>query len=73
MFLPRVETSTVATLRAQPGKSVLAGFVLLVTTPVAAFLLVISILALPIGLALGDCYAMALFGGVLSTAFRGRC
>jgi hypothetical protein len=69
MFLPRVETSTVATLRAQPGKSVLAGFVLLVTTPIAAFLLVISILALPIGLALGALYAMALFGGVLATAF----
>ena len=69
IFLPRVETSTVATLRAQPGKSLLAGFVLLVTTPVAAVLLIISILGLPIGLALGALYAMALVGGLVVTAF----
>lgn len=69
IFLPRIETSVVATLRAQPARSLLAGFVLLVTTPVAAFLLVISILGLPIGLALGAVYAIALFAGVLITAF----
>jgi hypothetical protein len=68
-FLPRVETSVVATLRAQPGWSLLAGFVLLVTTPVAALLLVVSILGLPIGLALGALYAIALFCGVLAMAF----
>jgi len=69
IFLPRVETSVVEMLRRQPGRSLLAGFVLLVTTPVAALLLVISVLGLPIGLALGALYAMALFGGVLVTAF----
>ena len=69
IFLPRFETATVATLRAQPGKSLLAGFVLLVTTPVAAFLLIISMLGLPIGLALGALYVMALVGGLLATAF----
>jgi hypothetical protein len=69
IFLPRVETSVVATLRAQPGGSLLAGFVMLVTIPVAALLLVISILGLPIGLAMGALYATALFGGVLATAF----
>jgi len=69
IFLPQVETSTVATLRAQPGKSLLAGFVLLVTTPVAAGLLILSILGLPIGLALGALYAMALVGGLVVTAF----
>jgi len=69
IFLPQVETSTVATLRAQPGKSLLAGFVLLVTTPVAAVVLIISILGLPIGLALGALYAMALVGGLVVTAF----
>jgi cytoskeletal protein CcmA (bactofilin family) len=69
IFLPRVETSAVATLRGQPGRSLLAGFVLLVTTPVAALLLVISILGLPIGLAMAALYAMALFAGVLVTAF----
>jgi len=69
IFLPRVETSVVEMLRRQPGRSLLAGFVLLVTTPVAALLLVISVLGLPIGLALGALYAMALFSGVLVTAF----
>jgi hypothetical protein len=69
MFLPQVETSVVSTLRAQPGRSLLAGFVMLVTIPVAALLLVISVLGLPIGLAMGALYALALFGGVLATAF----
>jgi hypothetical protein len=69
MFLPRVETSVVATLRRQPGLSLLAGFVLLVTVPVAAILLIISILGLPVGLAIGAAYAIALFGGLLVTAF----
>ena len=69
VFLPRLETSVVSTLRAQPGRSLLAGFVLLVTTPVAALLLVISILGLLIGLGMGALYAIALFGGVLATAF----
>jgi ethanolamine utilization microcompartment shell protein EutS len=69
IFLPRVESSVVATLRAQPGWSLLAGFVLLVTTPVAALLLALSILGLPIGLAMGALYLIALFGAVLATAF----
>jgi cytoskeletal protein CcmA (bactofilin family) len=68
VFLPRVETSVVATLRAQPGKSLLAGFVLLITTPVAAVLLIVSVLGLPIGLALGALYAAALFVGVIAMA-----
>ena len=68
-FLPRVETSVVATLRAQPGWSLLAGFALLVSTPVAAVLLVISVFGLPIGLAMGALYAIALFAGVVVTAF----
>ena len=42
---------------------------LLVTTPVAAVVLIISILGLPIGLALGALYAMALVGGLVVTAF----
>ena len=50
ILLPRVESSVVATLRAQPGRSLLAGFVLRITTPVAALLLALSILGLPIGL-----------------------
>lgn len=68
-FLPRLEMSVVATLRARPGWSLLAGFALLVATPVAAVLLVISILGLPIGLAMAALYAIALFAGVVATAF----
>jgi cytoskeletal protein CcmA (bactofilin family) len=69
IVLPRVETSVVATLRGQPGRSLLAGFVLLVTAPAVAILLIVSILGLPIGLAIGAAYAIALFSGVLVTAF----
>jgi hypothetical protein len=68
MFLPRVETSVIETLRAEPGKSLVVGFVALVTVPVAAVLLVISVLGLPIGLALGGTYAVALFVSVVATA-----
>jgi hypothetical protein len=68
MFLPRVETSVIETLRAEPGKSLIAGFVSLITTPVAALLLLISVLGLPIGLALGGLYAAALFVSVVATA-----
>jgi cytoskeletal protein CcmA (bactofilin family) len=69
IFLPGVETSVVAALRAQPGKSLLAGFAFLVSMPVAAVLLVVSVLGIPIGLALGALYIVALFGAVLATAF----
>jgi hypothetical protein len=69
LFLPHVETSVLETLRTSPWKSMLAGFVLLVSTPVAALLLVISVLGLPFGLAMAAVYAMALFASVLATAF----
>ena len=69
IFLPRVETSVVATLRAQPGASLVAGLALLVSTPIAAVLLVVSVLGTPIGLAIGALYLVALFGAVLATAF----
>jgi cytoskeletal protein CcmA (bactofilin family) len=68
-FLPRVETSVVATLRTRPGWSLLTGFALVVVTPIAAVLLVITILGLPIGLAMGALYAIALFSAVVTTAF----
>jgi hypothetical protein len=52
-----------------PSKSLLARFVLFVTAPVAALLLIASVLGLPVGLAMSTLYAIALFGGVLWTAF----
>ena len=42
---------------------------MLVTTPVAALILIVSVFGLPIGLALAACYAVALFLGLLMTAF----
>jgi len=68
VFLPRVETSVVETLRAEPGRSLLAGSVLLVTVPVAAILLILSVVGLPIGLVLGALYAAVVFAGVVGTA-----
>jgi hypothetical protein len=69
VFMPRTERSVVDTLRAQPLKSFVAGFALLVTVPVAALLLIVTVLGLPIGLVLAAMYAVALFAGVLTTAF----
>jgi hypothetical protein len=69
VFMPRTERSIIETLRAQPLKSAAAGFTLLVTVPIAALLLILTVLGLPIGLVLAAAYAVALFAGVLTTAF----
>jgi cytoskeletal protein CcmA (bactofilin family) len=69
VFMPRTRLSVIDTLRAQPLKSLLAGFTLLVTVPIAALLLIVTVLGLPIGLVLAAAYAVALFAGVLTTAF----
>jgi hypothetical protein len=68
-FAPRAEASVVDTLRRHPGQSVLAGFALLVTVPVAAFLLIVSVLGLAIGLVLAAVYAVALLASVVVAAF----
>jgi len=68
-FTPRVERSVIETLRAQPLNSLLAGFTLLITVPIVALLLIVTVLGLPIGLVLAATYAVALFAGVLTTAF----
>ena len=67
--MPRTERSVIGTLRAQPLKSLLAGFTLLITVPIAALLLIVTVLGLPVGLVLAAAYAVALFAGVLTTAF----
>jgi hypothetical protein len=68
-FMPRTERSVIDTLRAQPLKSFLAGITLLLTVPIAALFLMLTVLGLPIGLVLAATYAVALFAGVLTTAF----
>lgn len=69
LFVPRTGPSVIATLRAEPLKSFLAGATLLITVPVAALFLIMTVLGLPIGLVLAATYAVALFAGVLTTAF----
>jgi hypothetical protein len=69
ILLPRISSGAAATLRTEPGRSVLAGFALLVTVPVAALLLLVSVLGLPVGLALVALYFVALLLGLLTTAF----
>src|SRR6185295_5824741 len=69
IYVPQLETSVVGALRAHPGKSLFAGFVVFISTPAAALLLVISVFGLPVGLVLGAVYAIGLFAAVLATAF----
>jgi hypothetical protein len=68
-FAPRVEESVVVTLRSRPGQSLLTGLVLLVAVPIAAIVLILSVLGLAIGLTLAALYAVALLAAVLVTAF----
>jgi hypothetical protein len=68
-FLPRTEASIVETLRRRPLESVLAGFTLVITVPIAALVLIASVFGLPFGLMLAALYAVLLFAGVLTTAF----
>jgi cytoskeletal protein CcmA (bactofilin family) len=68
LFVPRAEASIIETLRRQLGKSVLAGFALLVTVPVASLMLIVSVLGLPIGLVLAAVYAVGLLASMVVAA-----
>ena len=67
-LLPRFEGATVAKLRVQPARSLLAGCSVLLATPVIALMLIITVLGLPVGLALGALYGIALVVGLVVTA-----
>jgi cytoskeletal protein CcmA (bactofilin family) len=67
-LLPRTAGEIATTLRQQPGRSLLAGFALLVTLPAAAVVLTLSILGLPLGLAIMALYLVALLAGLVTTA-----
>ncbi len=69
LIAPRAEQSVVDVLRAHPGKSLLLGFVSLMMTPIAAFALIVSIIGLPLGFILAAVYGLAIFAGLLVTAF----
>ncbi len=69
LLLPRFAVDPVQVLRREPGLSLLTGFSLFVLVPVAALLFLISLIGIPVGLALGALYVIALFLGLVTTAF----
>jgi cytoskeletal protein CcmA (bactofilin family) len=69
VLIPRFTLDVAATLRQQPGRSLATGFALLVTLPIAAILLMISILGLPLGVAVVALYLVALLIGLVTTAY----
>jgi hypothetical protein len=68
-LLPRLGDAGVRTLRAQPGRSLLVGFLLLVTVPIAAVLLVLTVLGAPIGVSVAALYIVALVLGLLTASY----
>jgi hypothetical protein len=68
-LMPAFMTRVVATLRAAPAQSALLGFGLVLGVPVAALMLVFSVLGLPIGLTLAALYFVGLLSAVLAVAF----
>jgi cytoskeletal protein CcmA (bactofilin family) len=68
LLLPRLAGKPADVLRERPAQSLFAGLALVVTIPFVALLLMISVVGLPAGLALGAAYAAALFIGVVTTA-----
>ena len=65
--LPRFYDRVALTLRTRPGESLLSGFVVLVCTPVAALILLITIIDLPMGLLTIALYLALLPVGYVST------
>jgi hypothetical protein len=66
--LPGACSQVARTLRERPGLSVLLGFVMLVCVPVAALLLLVTLIGIPLGL-----LAMALYLALLPVAYVGGC
>jgi hypothetical protein len=66
---PHLPSAVVGIMREAPGRSLLAGGALLVTAPVIAAFLLISVIATPLGLVIGAAYLAALFVGIVVTAF----
>jgi hypothetical protein len=57
------------TLGSEPGKSLILGFALMVSLPVAVALLLVTVIGIPIGLAALLLYPLALVLGYLTVAF----
>ncbi len=68
-FGPRFESSVVERLRAHPWASLGRGLLVVLAAPIAALLLMITILGLPLGIVLACGYVVALLVGIVMTAF----
>jgi len=69
LLLPNFTVSAARTIRSDPWKSLGLGFALLVATPVAGVLLMITILGVPLALTLFALYFVSLLLGFLTAAF----
>lgn len=69
LLFPGFTVSAARTIKSNPWKSLAAGFALLVSTPVAGVLLCITILGIPLGLAVFALYFVSLLVGFLTAAF----
>lgn len=69
LLFPRAVAGTAATLGAHPWRSLAVGFALLFTIPPLALFLMVTVIGIPIGLALMLLYPLVLLLGYLSTAF----
>ena len=65
---PGFTAGAVQTLRTNAWSSLGLGFALWVATPVAAALLLVTVIGIPLGLALAAAYAVALLAGILIAA-----
>ena len=68
LLFPGFAVSAARTIRSDPWKSLGLGFLLLIVTPIVGIILVITIIGIPVGLALGALYMVALLLGYLTAA-----
>ena len=69
-LMPGAAATLVGTMRSAPARSGLVGLLLVAGLPMAALLLIVTVIGLPVGLTLGALYAVALLIAVLTTALR---
>jgi cytoskeletal protein CcmA (bactofilin family) len=68
LLFPGFAVSAARTIRSDPWKSLGLGFLVLIVTPIVGIMLVVTIIGIPIGLALGALYMLAMLLGYLTAA-----
>lgn len=69
-LMPAAVAGLLNTMQSAPARSGLVGLGVMVAAPLAALVLVITLIGWPIGLAIGALYAVALLVGLIATALR---